>query len=44
VELSPHPLLKLVDDLPEEGTVSTAVEALLTNVFGFQDYAIIATR
>jgi O-antigen chain-terminating methyltransferase len=43
-ELSPHPLLKLADDLPEEGTVSTAVEALLTNVFGFQDYAIIATQ
>ena len=43
-ELSPHPLLELADDLPEEGAIKTAVEALLKNVFGFQDYTIIATR
>jgi O-antigen chain-terminating methyltransferase len=43
-ELSPHPLVELADVLPEEGAMSTSVEALLKNVFGFQDYAIIATR
>lgn len=42
-ELSPHPLVDLADDLPP-GNVGAAVEELLRNVFGFQDYAIIATK
>jgi SAM-dependent methyltransferase len=42
-ERSPHPLLRLSDDLPE-GAVGEAVEALLENVFGHQDYVIVATK
>ena len=42
-ERSPHPLLGLADDLPD-GAVGEAVSALLENVFGYQDYVIVATK
>jgi O-antigen chain-terminating methyltransferase len=42
-ERSPHPLLALADGLPE-GAVGEAVEVLLDNVFGHQDYIIVATK
>jgi hypothetical protein len=42
-ERSPHPALDLVDDLPDtpEGE---AVRTLLQNVFGYQDYVVVATK
>jgi O-antigen chain-terminating methyltransferase len=42
-ERSPHPLLDLSGELPE-GAVREAVGALLENVFGHQDYIIVATK
>ena len=42
-ERSLHPLMKSVDELPS-GEVSTAVKELLRSVFGFMDYAIVATK
>ena len=42
-ERSPHPLLGLTDGLPD-GPVGEAVAALLENVFGHQDYVIVATK
>ena len=41
-ERSPHPALALGADLPE-GTVGDAVKQLLEQVFGYQDYVIVAT-
>jgi len=40
---SPHPALELGDDLPDDA-VGGAVHALLDNVFGYQDYVIVATK
>ena len=42
-ERSPHPLLGLTDELPA-GPVGEAVAALLENVFGHQDYVIVASK
>jgi O-antigen chain-terminating methyltransferase len=42
-ERSPHPSLELVAELPE-GSVGKAVGTLLENVFGYQDYVIVATK
>ena len=42
-ERSPHPFMNTVDELPE-GEVGTALRELLQSVFGYQDYAIVATR
>lgn len=42
-ERSPHELLGLAEDLPQ-GAVGEAVGALLENVFGHQDYIIVATK
>jgi 2-polyprenyl-3-methyl-5-hydroxy-6-metoxy-1,4-benzoquinol methylase len=42
-ERSPHPALALGADLPES-SVGRAVETLLENVFGYQDYVIVATK
>ncbi|MGA3146376.1 MAG: class I SAM-dependent methyltransferase [Acidimicrobiales bacterium] len=42
-ERSPHPLLGLTDELPA-GPVGEAVGALLENVFGHQDYVIVASK
>jgi O-antigen chain-terminating methyltransferase len=42
-EQSLHPFMKTVDELPE-GEVGTALRELLQSVFGYQDYAIVATR
>jgi len=42
-ERSPHPLMAVVDDLPE-GELGAAVGTLLKNVFGYQDYAVVATK
>jgi len=42
-ERSPHPALQLGDDLPDDA-VGGAVHALLDNVFGYQDYVIVATK
>ncbi len=42
-ERSPHPLLGLTGELPD-GPVGEAVEALLENVFGHQDYVIVACK
>jgi len=42
-ERSPHPMFDLVGELPED-KMGSAVEALLTNVFGYQDYVIAATK
>lgn len=42
-ERSPHPVMEALEDLPED-EVGSAVKELLRNVFGFQDYAIIATK
>jgi O-antigen chain-terminating methyltransferase len=42
-ERSAHPLMKMADDLPN-GEVGTAVGELLKSVFGYQDYAIAATK
>jgi SAM-dependent methyltransferase len=42
-ERSLHPFMNTVDELPE-GEVGTALKELLQNVFGYQDYAIVATK
>jgi O-antigen chain-terminating methyltransferase len=42
-ERSLHPFMKTVDELPE-GEVGTALRELLQTVFGYQDYAIVATK
>jgi O-antigen chain-terminating methyltransferase len=42
-ERSLHPFVSLAEGLPES-QVGTAVEALLKNVFGYQDYVIVATK
>lgn len=42
-ERSPHPTMDLKEDLPE-GPVGQAVQSLLENVFGYQDYVIVATK
>ncbi|MGH9079122.1 MAG: class I SAM-dependent methyltransferase [Acidimicrobiales bacterium] len=42
-ERSPHPSLALVPELPE-GLLGDAVGTLLKNVFGYQDYVIVATK
>jgi O-antigen chain-terminating methyltransferase len=42
-ERSAHPLLETADHLPE-GEVGAAVGELLKSVFGYQDYAIVATK
>lgn len=42
-ERSPHPALSLREDLPD-GPVGEAVQVLLENVFGYQDYVIVANK
>jgi O-antigen chain-terminating methyltransferase len=42
-ERSPHPTLALADQLPEN-PMGEAVDVLLRNVFGYQDYVIVATK
>ena len=42
-ERSPHPTLELADRLPDD-TLGEAVDVLLRNVFGYQDYMIVATK
>ncbi|PZS19166.1 MAG: hypothetical protein DLM54_07435 [Acidimicrobiales bacterium] len=42
-ERSPHPMLEAVGELPAN-KVGEVVEALVRSVFGYQDYAIAATR
>jgi 2-polyprenyl-3-methyl-5-hydroxy-6-metoxy-1,4-benzoquinol methylase len=42
-ERSPHPTLELSDQLPEDA-LGEAVSLLLQNVFGYQDYVIVATK
>ena len=42
-ERSLHPFMSTVDELPE-GEVGTALKELLQSVFGYQDYAIVATK
>ena len=42
-ERSPHPSLELATELPE-GSVGRALAALLENVFGYQDYVIVAIK
>ena len=42
-ERSPHPILAQEPELPE-GIVGQTVKALLESVFGYQDYAIVATK
>jgi 2-polyprenyl-3-methyl-5-hydroxy-6-metoxy-1,4-benzoquinol methylase len=42
-ERSLHPFMNTVDELPE-GEVGTALKELLQSVFGYQDYAIVATK
>ncbi len=42
-ERSPHPSLALGAELPQ-GPTARAVETLLANVFGYQDYVIVATK
>lgn len=42
-ERSPHPLLELMKDLPDDAA-GEAIGELLRNVFGFQDYVIVATK
>ncbi len=42
-ERSPHPMLEVVGELPED-KLGKAVEGLLHSVFGYQDYAIAATK
>ncbi len=42
-ERSPHPVMERPHDLPDD-EVGTAVGELMQNVFGYQDYAIIATK
>jgi 2-polyprenyl-3-methyl-5-hydroxy-6-metoxy-1,4-benzoquinol methylase len=42
-ERSLHPFMHTVDELPE-GEVGRALKELLQSVFGYQDYAIVATK
>ncbi len=42
-ERSPHPFMNRVDELPD-GEIGTALKELLQSVFGYQDYAIVATK
>jgi O-antigen chain-terminating methyltransferase len=42
-ERSPHPIMELAEDLPDD-KVGVALEALLRNFFGYQDYVIVATK
>jgi len=42
-ERSPHPFMSGVDELPE-GEEGAVLKELLQSVFGYQDYAIIATK
>jgi 2-polyprenyl-3-methyl-5-hydroxy-6-metoxy-1,4-benzoquinol methylase len=42
-ETSPHPIMDVVDDLPDD-QIGSAMSELIRNVFGNQDYAIVATR
>jgi O-antigen chain-terminating methyltransferase len=42
-ERSAHPLMERIGELPD-GKVGEAVGDLLQNVFGYQDYAIVATK
>ena len=42
-ERSPHPLLDLQDELPDD-VMGTAVHDLIGSVFGYQDYVIIANK
>jgi 2-polyprenyl-3-methyl-5-hydroxy-6-metoxy-1,4-benzoquinol methylase len=42
-ERSPHPTLALSDRLPDDA-LGEAVDELLRNVFGYQDYVIVATK
>jgi 2-polyprenyl-3-methyl-5-hydroxy-6-metoxy-1,4-benzoquinol methylase len=42
-ERSAHPVMGLVDEMPDD-PIGSAVGALLRNVFGFQDYAVVATK
>jgi O-antigen chain-terminating methyltransferase len=42
-ERSPHPFMGSVAELPEGGA-GTALKELMESVFGYQDYAIVATK
>ena len=42
-ETSPHPIMDVVDDLPDD-EIGNAMSELIKNVFGNEDYAIVATR
>lgn len=42
-ERSPHPALAVGDDLPDDA-VGGAVRNLLQNVFGYQDYVVVALK
>jgi O-antigen chain-terminating methyltransferase len=42
-ERSAHPAMDILDDLPDDA-VGSAVKDLVRNVFGFQDYAVVATK
>jgi 2-polyprenyl-3-methyl-5-hydroxy-6-metoxy-1,4-benzoquinol methylase len=42
-ERSPHPALELCEKLPDDD-VGAAVRALLENVFGYQDYVVVAVK
>jgi 2-polyprenyl-3-methyl-5-hydroxy-6-metoxy-1,4-benzoquinol methylase len=42
-ERSPHPMLQLAKDLPDDAA-GEAIGELLRNVFGYQDYVIVATK
>ncbi|MGO9855759.1 MAG: class I SAM-dependent methyltransferase [Acidimicrobiales bacterium] len=42
-ERSPHPFMNTVDELPD-GEVGTVLKELSQSVFGYQDYAIVATK
>jgi O-antigen chain-terminating methyltransferase len=46
VELLPrsrHPAMQLLEDLPDDAT-GRAIKPLLENVFGYQDYAVVARK
>jgi O-antigen chain-terminating methyltransferase len=42
-ERSPHPFMNTVNELPDE-EVGVALKELARSVFGYQDYAIVATK
>jgi hypothetical protein len=42
-ERSPHEAMELSGELPED-PMGRAVGTLLENVFGFQDYVVVATK